>query len=217
MRKGNVEIRTLVALAKAQGWEVLDRGGQIEFRSPSGAPPIRTANHADGNSSRGPHRANLVSNLQRAGLILEPGRAPKEQQPEMSTPIAEPTPIAAEAAIPQVVGDAIATLEEMLNELADQFATFRKHAADEQTVMRRDIAAQKARIEVLEGNMAKQADAWRVALDGAAKTAKERDSELATIREQMGELRAMVAHAARAAEQAAKNADPLAAFRKRLQ
>lgn len=106
------------------------------------------------------------------------------------------SPVSIPAAPPTDEGRAIGTLLEMLDELAGQFTTFRKHAQDEQTRMRADIQSQGDQIKALKTALDK-------ALDGAQSNNAERDR-------QMAELRQMVANAARTA------VDPLEAFRKRL-
>ena len=111
-------------------------------------------------------------------------------------------------------GEAIGVLDIMLGELADQFATFRKHTQDEAMISRRDIEANKARVHALEATVSKQADAWRAALTASAQTHQARDNEIATLRAQVAQLEGMVANAAR--EAAKPKADPLEAFRARL-
>ena len=207
------EMKDLMRLARAQGWEVINHRTAYEFRAPNGASPIRTT-ALEGHGFRGNKRANFVSLLRRAGLILD-DHPPKQEQPEMSNPNgATPAPLTLERAstaeviaLAEESANAIGALDAMLGELADQFAQYRKHSQDEAMKLRRDADANKARVAALEETVSKQADAMRAAYAANAKLHQERDDEMA-------ELRAMVAAAAR--EAAKPKADPLAAFRERL-
>ncbi len=204
-----VDIQHLIALAREQGWEVIEHRTKREFRPPNGMRPVFVTSVA-GHADEGTHRANLVGLLRRSGLVLDDHPKQQQEQPDMSnTNGATPAPpmggVTASAA--EEAADAIGTLLQMVEELADQFTQYRKHSQDEAMKLRRDIEANKARVSALEETVSKQADAVRAAHAANARLHQERDDA-------MVELRALVAAAAR--EAAKPKADPLEAFRKRL-
>lgn len=198
----------LIKEAERQGWRVDTANGKHRFYSPIGT--IVLAHQMNGHADRGRSMQNLRSELKRAGLNLNgPVKSRRKDTPEMAAntngaaPAAgapEPTVDTVLGYTPSTVEDALEAVIQMVEELADDYATFRKHVQTELVELRGELK--------------------QFGLNAIDKASAERYATTEQLAEAVRRLeRSMTATAAaldeRLAEQAAK-ADPIAAFRARL-
>ncbi len=195
------DVDELVKLAQSQGFGVAVNGaGHIKFVSPTDGSIIVTC----GSNTYGRTLTNVKTKLRRAGLDV-PLASPKKKDHDMTEKLIETPATGPErkaAAVAELndllrIQDALDASIQMVEELADQFAQYRKHTQGELAELRGLVQAAGRKADAA---MAK-------ATEGVSA------EQLVTA---VKELRGHIDAAAARAEQAAEKADPIAAFRARL-
>lgn len=191
--------QSIRSAAMMSGWRVSNTKDGGFFLYPSnGSPPIKIARNYNP-SDDGHDAVNVRARLRRAGLVL-----PNEDQKGEATPAVDVEPPAAPVA-PNVseVGSAVLALEEMVMEMAEQFATFRKYTQDELIAIRgrveaihandsaagklaSDIDQIRSQIRTIEARTGLAITRAKEAMEARMQEAESRINPLATLRAKLG-------------------------------